>query len=92
MLVCVDCHAHWHRMMDGYSVTAPAFRGDLPESLLVALRRGLASWEFSPDKEAYNAGHYLLSSLSLRQGSTLHWIARHIFAAGIEYGRKGYAG
>lgn len=92
VLVCVDCHAHWHRMMDGYRVSAPNFRGDLPEALLVGLRKELANWEFSKDEQAYSAGDYLLRTLSLPKFGLLHWIAKAIFAAGIEYGRKGYAG
>ena len=89
VLVCHDCHAHWHRMMDGYSVTAPSSKSDLPNSLVHAVDDILACWEYSQDRKTYEAGHYLLHSLRRRGG--VYELLRYIFHAGVEYGRKGYA-
>lgn len=77
VLVCPDCHAHWHRMMDGYKATAPGFEGDMPSALLEAVKHHFPMWT-----------HVRFHSPG--RGS-LYDTLRHIFKVGVEYGRKGYA-
>ena len=89
--VCPDCHAHWHRMMDGYRTTAPRCERPLPEAVLYQVRYAVLLWV----RPGSSAAENLAVDRIMRELSSpfrrFYATIQYVYEAGVEYGRKGYA-
>lgn len=89
--VCLDCHAHWHRMMDGYRTTAPRCEYPLPEAVLYQVRYAVLLWS----RPGISAAERLAVDHIMRELSSpfrrFYATIQYVYEAGVEYGRKGYA-